>query len=41
MDRQGFQDWLDRYVDAWKTYDPDKIGSLFSEDVEYLYHPQG
>ena len=39
MDRQGFQDWLDRYVDAWKTYDPDKIAALFSEDVEYLYHP--
>jgi ketosteroid isomerase-like protein len=40
MDRQAFQDWLDRYVEAWKTYDPDKIGSLFSEDVEYRYHPQ-
>jgi len=39
MDRQGFQDWLDRYVEAWKTYDPDKIGALFSEDAEYLYHP--
>ncbi len=40
MDRQGFQNWLDRYVEAWKTYDPDKIGALFSDDVEYRYHPQ-
>ena len=40
MDRQQFQEWLDRYVEAWKTYDPDKIGSLFSEDAEYRYHPQ-
>jgi hypothetical protein len=30
--------WLDRYVDAWRTYDPDTIGSLFADDVEYRYH---
>jgi ketosteroid isomerase-like protein len=40
MDRQGFKDWLDRYVDAWKTYDAGKIGALFSDDVQYRYHPQ-
>ena len=40
MDRQAFQDWLDRYVEAWKTYDPDKIGALFSADAKYRYHPQ-
>jgi ketosteroid isomerase-like protein len=39
MDRQKFQDWLDRYVDAWKTYDAAKIGALFAEDVVYKYHP--
>jgi hypothetical protein len=33
------QDWLDRYVQAWETYDPTKIGDLFSEDAEYLFHP--
>jgi ketosteroid isomerase-like protein len=33
------QAWLDRYVAAWKTYDPDTIGALFAEDVEYRYHP--
>src|SRR5262245_6115008 len=40
MNRPQFQDWLDRYVEAWKTYDSDKIGSLFSSDAEYRYHPQ-
>jgi hypothetical protein len=40
VDQQGFQKWLDRYVEAWKTYDPDTIGSLFSQDAEYRYHPQ-
>jgi ketosteroid isomerase-like protein len=40
MDRQQFQDWLDRYVEAWKTYDRDKVAALFADDVEYRYHPQ-
>jgi hypothetical protein len=40
MDRQGFQDWLDRYVEAWKTYDRNKIAALFSEDATYAFHPQ-
>jgi nuclear transport factor 2 (NTF2) superfamily protein len=31
--------WLDGYIDAWMTYDPDKIRALFSEDAEYRYHP--
>lgn len=39
MDRQHFQNWLDGYVEAWKTYDPDKIATLFADDVEYRYHP--
>jgi ketosteroid isomerase-like protein len=33
------QRWLDAYVEAWKSYDPVAIGELFSEDVEYRYHP--
>lgn len=40
MDRQAFQGWLDRYVEAWKTYDPQLIGDLFSEDANYRGHPQ-
>ena len=39
MDRDTAQDWLDRYVTAWLTYEPDLIGDLFSEDVAYRYHP--
>jgi ketosteroid isomerase-like protein len=39
MDRQGAQAWLDRYVAAWRSYDRDDVGALFSEDVAYRYHP--
>jgi ketosteroid isomerase-like protein len=39
MDRAGFAEWLDRYVEAWRTYDPERIGSLFADDAEYRYHP--
>ena len=39
MQRAAFQDWLDDYVEAWETYDPVKIGALFSEDCVYRYHP--
>ena len=31
--------WLAGYVQAWKTYDKDTIGALFSEDVVYYYTP--
>jgi nuclear transport factor 2 (NTF2) superfamily protein len=31
--------WLDAYSDAWETYDPAKIGSLFTDDAEYRWHP--
>jgi SnoaL-like domain len=40
LDHPEFQAWLDRYVAAWKTYDPAQIGDLFSPDAEYRYHPQ-
>jgi ketosteroid isomerase-like protein len=39
MDDRGAQEWLDRYIAAWLTYDRDDIRSLFSEDVSYRYHP--
>jgi uncharacterized protein (TIGR02246 family) len=39
MDRDTVQAWLDRYVEAWKTYDPQAIGDLFAEDATYRYHP--
>src|SRR5687768_14530330 len=39
MDRSRVQQWLDDYVAAWKSYDPEAIAALFAEDVEYRYHP--
>jgi len=39
MDRTTAQGWLDRYVDAWLSYDPGDIATLFSDDVVYRYHP--
>jgi ketosteroid isomerase-like protein len=39
MDKELFQGWLDRYIDAWRSYDPAAIGDLFTEDAEMRYHP--
>ncbi|MDJ0334116.1 nuclear transport factor 2 family protein [Salinibacterium sp. G-O1] len=39
MDHAQVQQWLDHYIAAWVSYDPDDIGALFSEDIEYRYHP--
>jgi ketosteroid isomerase-like protein len=39
MDATRFQDWLNRYIEAWRTGDPAAIGDLFSEDARYFYGP--
>jgi uncharacterized protein (TIGR02246 family) len=39
MDRVAVQNWLDRYVEAWKTYDPEQVAALFADDATYRYHP--
>jgi hypothetical protein len=39
MDLESAQNWLNRYVAAWLSYDPDDVSALFSEDVAYRYHP--
>jgi len=39
MDHAAAQAWLDRYVAAWMSYEPDAIAELFSTDVAYRYHP--
>ena len=31
--------WLDAYVAAWKSYDPEAIGALFTDEVKYRFHP--
>ena len=39
MTRDEVQRWLDDYVAAWLSYDPEAIGDLFGEDAEYRFHP--
>jgi len=39
MTHAAVQDWLDRYVEAWRTYDQSIVEGLFAEDAEYRYHP--
>ena len=39
MTHDDVQGWLDRYIAAWRSYDPQAIGDLFSEDATYRYHP--
>jgi ketosteroid isomerase-like protein len=39
VDHQRAQEWLDRYVAAWHSYDRAAIGALFTDDVAYRYHP--
>jgi hypothetical protein len=39
MTHDAVQRWLDRYLEAWKTYDAAEIGDLFSADAEYRYVP--
>ena len=39
LDRAVVQAWLDAYVQAWKTYNKESIGNLFSEDATYFYSP--
>ena len=39
MDCKSAQNWLDRCVAAWRSYDPDDVSGLFSEDIAYRYHP--
>jgi ketosteroid isomerase-like protein len=39
VDKAEVDRWLRAYVEAWKSYDRDRIGELFAEDVRYRYHP--
>jgi hypothetical protein len=39
MNRSDVQGWLDRYVEAWKTYDADRIRALWVPDATYRYRP--
>jgi ketosteroid isomerase-like protein len=39
MDREGFEDWLRRYFDAWVSNDPVDVSALFTEDAIYWVGP--
>jgi hypothetical protein len=39
MNPETVQHWLDAYIAAWRTYDPEQIGDLFAEDAAYAFHP--
>jgi ketosteroid isomerase-like protein len=39
LERDTVQRWLDAYVQAWLSYEPDAIGALFSDDAIYAFHP--
>jgi ketosteroid isomerase-like protein len=39
MTHDDVQAWLERYVEAWQSYDRAAIADLFSEDADYRYHP--
>ena len=39
MSHEDVQRWLDAYVEAWRTYDPEAVGALFTDDVAYAYTP--
>ena len=39
LSRETVQQWLDDYVAAWRSYDPEAIRALFAPHVTYAYHP--
>ena len=41
MTHDDVQQWLDRYIAAWRANDAAPIEALFTEDAEYRYRPYG
>jgi len=39
MSQQSVTQWLQDYVAAWKSYDPQAIAALFNQDAVYRYNP--
>ena len=39
IDRATVSAWLDKYVRAWQSYDPQQIGERFTEDASYYPGP--
>ena len=38
-DRAAVERWIERYVHAWETNDPEDVGSLFTDDARYYTAP--
>jgi len=38
-DPATFDRWLERYSAAWRSNDGEQIGSLFTDDAVYRWHP--
>jgi ketosteroid isomerase-like protein len=39
VDRSEVAAWVDRYVEAWRSNDPQQIGGLFTDDASYFTAP--
>ena len=39
MEKADIARWLADYVEAWKSYDRDRIVALFADTARYRYHP--
>ena len=39
MDKAFVDQWLEAYIQAWRSYDREQIEALLAEDVQYHYHP--
>lgn len=39
MEKKDVEAWVDGYVRAWTTNDPDDIGDLFTDDARYWTAP--
>ena len=41
MQLEAVTRWIDAYLDAWRSNDPESIAALFTEDATYAYDPWG
>jgi hypothetical protein len=39
MKRQGLERWIDSYLGAWASNDPEEIAALFTEEAVYFTAP--
>jgi hypothetical protein len=39
IDHKSVAEWLNAYVAAWKSYDPQAIGDLFAAEATYSFNP--